>query len=122
MKITKFAAIALIAIATLCAFIMPAVAEELVKDFKIQSLVTAQDKNGNDYARFIAQEAREKDGVKYTVGVPVMIFSGSSPDLYKAIATKKDGDIVKLVVQTREYQGRTSYTALAMGQPAAKKQ
>lgn len=106
--------ITLLLICALAATSAQAAETEIIKEFTVENLVTRVDRNGQDYARFIAQEQRELNGTKYSIGIPVMTFSGSAPEAYQAIAAKNNGDKVTAIVQQRDYRGRPSYTVLAV--------
>jgi len=101
----------LIAILTICGLLFGsiALAEDMVLTAKIASVTEAVDKNGNDYVRFIINEARTMNGINYNVGVPVMAFG---PTVEQA-KTYKEGDVLKAIVKKREWQSRESYTILA---------
>lgn len=112
----KKLSIALLAIVLFMSATLPVLAAEEMKTFTVDKLVTAMDKNGNEYCRFIAHEEKMLNGVKYTVGVPVMTFSGTTPQAFDTISKLSNGDSVKAIVQAKEYKGRTSYTVLAIVQ------
>jgi hypothetical protein len=94
-------------------FLAPAaMCEDKVLEFTIGDMVEKLDKNGAQYVRFISQESRTIDGITYPKGIPVMAFGEIAPQL----AAYSNGDTIKCVVTTREYQGRESYTILAIAQ------
>jgi len=96
-------------LALMLAISIPAIAKDKVLEATVTSMVESTDKNGNQYVRFIVEEARNMEGVDYTVGVPVMAFS----DLLEKARSYSTGDTIKCIVQGREYQGRMSYTILS---------
>ena len=83
-----------------------AFAGDVLLNTTVQSTVVGFDKNGEQYVRLIIQEQRTLQGISYEVGVPVMAFR---ENLQMAKAKKK-GDTLKAIVQSREFQGRKSYT------------
>jgi len=108
-KVASFTLV-LAVIMTMLAFTAPKVmAGEKVLEATISNMVESVDRNGNAYIRFIVEESRMLQGVKYPVGVPVMAFG---TNVEKA-RTLKIGDTLKAVVQEREYNSRQSYTILA---------
>ena len=89
--------------------IVPAtMAAEALIDLKITDKVIAMDKNGNEYVRIIVGETKSIQGVEYEVGVAAMAF-GSHVDQAK---TLNIGDNLKAIVNSRQYNGRQSYTIL----------
>jgi hypothetical protein len=86
-----------------------AFAQDKVLDNKIESVTIDKDKNGNEYVRFIVEEARELSGIKYNTSVAVMAFG----ETVQAAKSYREGQSLKAVVSSREYQGRVSYTILA---------
>jgi len=102
----------LIVLAVVLSFIisLPALyAGEKVIDLKITDIVSKMDKRGHEYTRAIVEEAKELQGVKYTIGVPVMGFGAQNEEL----KTYRSGQNLKAVVSSREYQGRESYTLIS---------
>jgi len=83
-------------------------AQDVLLNAKIQDVVTALDKNGNEYVRVIVNEERTLQGISYEVGVPVMAFA---PQVEKAKGLRK-GTILKAICDRREAQGKVSYTIL----------
>ena len=83
-------------------------AQDVLLNAKIQDVVTALDKNGNEYVRVIVNEERTLQGISYEVGVPVMAFG---PQVEKAKGLRK-GTILKAICDRREAQGKVSYTIL----------
>jgi len=86
-----------------------AIAKEVSLNVKITDMVERQDKNGNDYVRFIAQMPKELQGVSYEVGVPIMAFG----QIVEKAKTYKVGDTLKCIAKYREFESRESYTILA---------
>ena len=84
-------------------------AQDIMLDTKISQAVTKLDKNGNEYTRFIIQEARELNGVKYNTDVVVMAF-GSIVAKAKTYAA---GDMLKAVAGSSEYRGNLNYSIKA---------
>ena len=89
---------------------IPALAKDVRITAEIQSIVFKMDKNGNPFARIIVNETRVLDGVEYETGVPVMAFRNT----VKAVKKLSAGDTLDAIVATRQYQGRVSYTILAL--------
>ena len=106
MKILKSLMIAMLIIGLLAPVAM---AKEVALDVVITDMVEKQDKNGNDYVRFIAQVSKELQGVSYEVGVPIMAFGGN----VEKAKTYKVGDSLKCIAKYREFEARESYTILA---------
>jgi len=95
--------------ALFCGMTINALAADKIISAQISQATTAIDKNGNEYVRFIVPEERSLQGVKYTQGVPVMIFGES---VAKA-KTFKVGDSFRAIVSTKEYKGNLSYRLIA---------
>lgn len=85
-----------------------ATAADVMLNATVESTVVGFDKNGDQYVRIIIQEKRSLQGVNYEVGVPVMAFSEN----LEAAKKLSKGDTLKAICQTREFQGRKSYTIL----------
>ena len=98
--------LSILAVVAMVAFAGQALAVDKMIDTKIDSVVTALDKNGQSYVRLIVNENRTIQGTKYQVTIPVMVFGN---DVAKA-GKLKAGDNLKGIVAENEYQGRTSYT------------
>lgn len=75
---------------------------------QITAMVVKQDKNGNEYVRFILPITMKLEGVEYTDALPFMAF-GAQVDKGK---TYKEGDTLTVIAKSREFQGRQSYTIL----------
>jgi hypothetical protein len=86
--------------------VTPSIAADMMLDAKLISVSQQTDKNGNLYTRAIIIEERSLEGVKYEDTVAVMAFG----EMAAPLATYKEGEQLKAVVGSREYQGRTSYT------------
>ena len=85
-------------------------AEDKILNTKIDSAVTALDKNGTEYVRLIVTEPREISGVSYQKSLPVMAF-GANATPAKAYQA---GDNLKAVVNYRKLaDGRESYTVIS---------
>lgn len=110
--LSKFTAFLLVI--TMCLGVAVAMAEDKKMSMTIDQLTLATDRNGAPYARFIIDEKRQIEGVGYEVGVPVMVFGGSNKALYDQIAAMKNGDKITAICSSREYQGRKSYTMIAL--------
>jgi hypothetical protein len=102
--------IAVLAIVALSLIVSaPAFAKGIELTGKIESVTVKLDKNGKQYVRFIVPvEGVTQQGTKYEESLPVMAFG----DHVARAKTMKAGQILKVVVQPREYQGRQSYTIL----------
>ena len=74
----------------------------------ISSMVVKQDKNGNEYVRFIVPLTLNLNGIAYEDALPFMAF-GSQVEQGK---TYKEGDVLTVIAKSREFQGRQSYTIL----------
>ncbi len=107
-------AMAKIALAILIAIAIatPALAADKLITAKVESVTVAKDKNQQEYVRLRVAAAKELNGIQYTSAVPAMVFG---PEVAKA-KTIKSGQTVKMIVQEREYQGRTSYTVLKIAE------
>ncbi|MFH1626085.1 MAG: hypothetical protein ABID54_13160 [Pseudomonadota bacterium] len=77
---------------------------------KVESVTTFNDKNGNPCVRIIVNEARTLQGIEYVAGTPVMAFR----EMVDKVKGLKAGSTLHAVVAERFYQGRKSYTILAM--------
>jgi len=106
MKILKSLLIAMLIVGLLAPV---AIAKEVSLNVTITDMVERQDKNGNDYVRFIAQMPKELQGVSYEVGVPIMAFG----QIVEKAKTYKVGDTLKCIAKYREFESRESYTILA---------
>jgi len=107
LKILAFSAI--ITACVVVALINVAMAEDVMLNNNITNVTSALDKHGAEYTRIIIEEDRELNGIKYTMGVPVMAFG----ELSAKAKTLKPGDVLKAVASGSEYKGRWSYTAIA---------
>jgi cell division protein FtsL len=83
-------------------------AAEVLIDTEIQQMTVEKDKNGEEYIRFIIQEDRSLNGIAYTADVVTMAF-GSAVEKAK---TLKEGDTLRAIASTNEYQGRLNYSIL----------
>jgi len=94
----------------LAIFASLAMAEDAILNTKIDSVVTAKDKNDNTYIRFIITESRTLDGVAYQKTIPVMAFG----NMVAPAKAYKAGDMLKAVASYRKLpDGRESYSILA---------
>ena len=84
-------------------------AADQMLDTTVSDTVKRLDKNGNEYVRVIIDEAKELNGVSYTASTAVMFFG----PLVQEAKNLKKGDALKVIASSSEYQGRTSYTAVA---------
>jgi len=109
MKAQKHIAIAGLAILFIIfALTVPALALDSMVTAPIASVDTLIDKNGNEYVRVVITEDRSLNGVKYETEALVMAFGRQ----VEAAKTLKPGDTFKGICNSREYQGRLSYTVL----------
>ena len=108
----KRAALAVVAALILSLFAMSGIAsaEDKLLNAKADNVVIAKGKNNKEYVRVTVIEDRQISGVKYQMPVSIMFF-GNLVEQAKKIKT---GQNVKCVVQARDFQGRTSYTAVAL--------
>lgn len=84
-------------------------AEQIVEVTLTDDPVIAVDKNGNEYVRLIGDFDRELNGVKYTVGLPIMAFGPTS----EAAKAYVKGDTLKAVCTNRKLQdGRESFSVI----------
>jgi hypothetical protein len=74
----------------------------------ISNMVVKQDKNGNEYVRFIVPLTLNLNGISYEDALPFMAF-GAQVEEGK---TYKEGDVLTVIAKSREFQGRQSYTIL----------
>ena len=109
-RIMKYSLIGFALLMVLAVFVPAAMSADKVISSKVDNITTQIDKNGNEYTRIIVLEQKKVQGVEYESGVPVMAFGSLSAQVKTMIA----GDILKAVVEGREYQGRTSYTLKAI--------
>jgi uncharacterized protein YxjI len=98
-------------------YVSVASAEDKLLTAKIQSVTQAIDKNGSPYVRVIVEEMRTKFGVTYPDGVPAMAFGHMAKDA----GNLKEGGTIRAIVSERQFNGRTSYTILALLPPEAVK-
>jgi len=101
--------IVLLLVATFALIGIANAAEKLVTA-PVKSVTIANDKNSNEYVRLIVNEERELNGIKYSVGIPVMAFGETAA----AVKSMKEGDTFKGVCQERSFQGRDSYTLIKL--------
>ena len=85
-----------------------AMAAEQVINLPITGKVVAPDRNGNEYVRIIVGETKTLQGVEYSVGTAAMAFG----DTVEAAKALEIGGMLKAIVQSRVYNGRSSYTIL----------
>lgn len=85
-----------------------AVAKEVVVKAQIASIVTATDKNGDEYVRAIVNETKTISGIQVEVGVPAMFFGDKKPMADGLTA----GQSIRFIGQTRYFNGRKSYNVL----------
>jgi len=100
----------IVVIACFFAFVGPSMAADKVLTAKIQSVTQAVDRNGAPYTRVIVAEQRSLNGVAYEAGIPAMAFGHVAKDA----AGLKEGGTIKAIVSEREFNGRTSYTIMAV--------
>ena len=84
-------------------------AEEIVTG-EITQVVTAVDKNGEDYTRLIVKFNRTLEGTDYSVDLPVMAFG----TMAGPAAQKSAGDTLKAICQKRIFNERESYTIVSL--------
>jgi len=108
-KSLSFTVIMLISFIALAVFVQNSVAADLVLDTTIKSATVSNDKNGNEYVRFIIVEDKELHGIAYKADTVVMAF-GSTVATAK---TYSDGDKLKAIASSNEYKGRMNYNILA---------
>lgn len=90
-------------------FVVPmAMAAEAMISLEVTDKVVALDKNGNEYVRLIVGETKKIQGVEYSVGTAAMAF-GQTVEAAKVLEI---GDTLKAIVNSRVYNGRSSYTIL----------
>lgn len=109
-------AITILAIITL-ALTLPAAAKDLVLESTIQTMTVKNDKNGNEYVRFLIPVEKSLNGIAYTTTASVMCFSETA----EMAKTYKEGDKFKAIVAENEYQGRMGYNLLAFVKLETKK-
>lgn len=106
---SRKAVYSIIAVIALLVFIGYATSAEKILTTIADSVTIALDKNGVEYVRIIATEEKSLQGIKYTIGVPIMAFGS----LVAEAKTIKAGDDFKAIVQTRQYNGSDSYTIVS---------
>ena len=89
-----------------------ALAEDKILEATVGPMVENVTSTGQPYIRVIIEEPRTKDGESYTVGVPLMFFSPNG--MYEAAKSLQPGQAIKVIAQSRMYEGRPSYTALKL--------
>ncbi|HUS89852.1 MAG TPA: hypothetical protein VMW91_10935 [Desulfosporosinus sp.] len=100
--------LAIVGVLALLFMAIPAISAEQVIDLPITSKVVTPDRNGNIYVRFIVGETKSLNGVEYSIGTAAMCFG---PVVEQA--QKLDiGQNLKAIVQSRVFNGRSSYTVL----------
>jgi len=103
----KLVILGIIAAFLLCSTL--AFADQILKA-KVESVTTFNDKNGNPVVRIIINEARTLQGIEYVAGTPVMAFR----EMVDKVKGLKAGSTLHAIVAERLFQGRKSYTILAM--------
>ena len=83
-------------------------AKDVLIDAQITDIVTKLDKNGGEYMRISIPDARELNGVKYSVPVTVMV----GKENLKAASTLKAGDTLRAIAEHKVYKGRVSYSLI----------
>ena len=91
-------------------FISPAFTADKIIDTEIKTMAVKNDKNGNEFCRFIITESKELSGVKYKADTVVMVFGA---DLVEQAKTYSEGAKLKAIVATNEYKGRVNYNLIA---------
>jgi len=104
------AALAIVLMLTLISIPTAACAEDVILNAKIDSITVALDKNGNEYVRVIVAESRNLNGTEYETTVAVMFFGSTVAD-GKSL---KEGDMMNLIANKRDYNGSPSYTAIKL--------
>ena len=84
-------------------------AEDVMLSVVPTEIVSAVDKNGNDFRRIVFEEEKELNGVKYNSSSVIVAFQN-----LEAVDALVIGTPAKLIVNKREYQGRDSFTLLAI--------
>ena len=82
-----------------------------ILDTTIESVTVKNDKNGDEYVRYIVLEKANLNGVEYTKGISLTGFS-SSIDMTQA-KEYKAGDPIKAIVTPGDWNGRKTYTLVA---------
>ncbi|MHC1728557.1 MAG: hypothetical protein AB9866_21575 [Syntrophobacteraceae bacterium] len=101
-------AVSAICLAICIALCLPAFAVDKLITTKVSSIKVANDKNGTEYVRLMVDSPSTVSGVSYVTATPAMAFGAHAA---KA-KTLKAGQVVKMIVAERDYQGRPSYTIL----------
>ena len=111
LKFNTLVIVSLMAILTIC-FTSTSFAADKIIDTKIKTMTIQNDKNGNEYCRFIITEEKELSGVKYSADTIVMAFGA---DLVAQVKSKQlsDGAQLKAIVAQNEYRGRINYNLIA---------
>lgn len=99
----------IIAISIIAISAATAIADQVITA-PIDQVITKLDKNGNEFTRIMITESRELQGIKYQTQVPILCFSNTN----EAARNLKKGQTIKAVVRAQQYQGSTSYTAIAI--------
>ncbi|GAG57731.1 unnamed protein product [marine sediment metagenome] len=85
-------------------------AQDVELQVTVKSVTAFTDKNGNPCIRIIVDEERTLKGFVYTAGVPVMAFR----DMTAQVKGIEAGDSLHVIAAERFFQGRKSYTILAV--------
>lgn len=109
-----------IAIACLFAFTVPAISadENQLLTAKVTSVVQAKTKAGDAYTRAVIEVPGELNGIKFPDSRLLMFFG----DMASKGSALKAGQTVSVIAAPRVFNGRTSYTALAIVPPQSAKQ
>ena len=109
MKTKSLIVAVMVVMAVMAVFVQTSIAADSVLDAEITSMAVATDKNGNEYVRFIIQEDKNLNGIKYKADTVVMCF-GTVVEKAKAFGT---GERLKAIVASNEYRGRMNYNVIA---------
>jgi len=109
MKKISTTLMAIFTVLMIVSFSTPAFAQDVLLDTEISQAVTKLDKNGVEYTRFIIQEERDLNGIKYKTDVVVMAF-GTTVEKAKTYAA---GDNLRAIAGTNEWKGSLNYNIKA---------
>jgi hypothetical protein len=98
-------------------FTVNAIAAEQVMTVKPDSVSVLKTKTGESYVRILVSEQKEASGIKFSQATTFNAYR----DLVGPASKIKPGTEVTMVVEKREYQGRTYYTILGIKSAVASK-
>ena len=86
------------------------IAQDVMLDITVKSIIEKNDKNGNPYKRVVFLQEAELNGVQYNKSAIIMVFA----DQLDQVTSLIPGQDLKCIAASSEYKGRTSYTLQAI--------